>query len=151
MGQVAKKTFFQPNEHPVEDKNGVRRTSIPYPWDEVSYHIIKYISCEGRYNIVYGYHFRLFHEVRHGMDLPAPQKLSIPYFLLQSLIESNIKLKAGGPDQLAHHGLIKLLVEDALHTFRIPIAWEIFRNMTKEDDIKALTYDLIRIGSMKNN
>jgi len=33
-------------------------------------------------------------------------------------------------------------VEYALHTFTIPIAWDIFRNMTKEDDIKALTYDL---------
>lgn len=93
LGQVAKKTFFQPNEHPVEDKNGIRRTSIPYLRDEVSYRIIKYISCEGRYNIVYGYHFRLLHELRYGMDLPAPQKLSIPHFLLQSLIEFSIKLK----------------------------------------------------------
>jgi len=33
-------------------------------------------------------------------------------------------------------------VEDAQHTYTIPIAWEIFRNMTKEDDIKTLTYDL---------
>ena len=75
------------------------------------------------------------------MDTPTPQKLSIPYFLLQSLIDSSIKLKAGGTDQLAHHGLMKQLVEEALHTLTIPIAWEIFRNMTREDDIKALTYD----------
>jgi len=141
LGQVVKKTFFQPNEHPVEDKNGIRRTSIPYPWDEVNYQITKYISCEGRYSIVYGYHFKLLHELRYGMDTPTPQKLSIPYFLLQSLIDSSIKLKARGPDQLAHHGLIKLLVEEVLHNFTIPIAREIFRNMTREDDIKALTYD----------
>ena len=76
------------------------------------------------------------------MDLPAPQKFSVPYFLLQSLIESSIKFKVGVLDQLAHRGPIKLLVEYALHTFTIPIAWDIFRNMTKEDDIKALTYDL---------
>lgn len=31
LGQVAKKTFFQPEEHHVEDKNGVRRTSFPPP------------------------------------------------------------------------------------------------------------------------
>ena len=54
IGQVSKKNFFQNNETPVEDKNGIRRASIPYPWDEVSYQIIKCISCEGRYNIVYG-------------------------------------------------------------------------------------------------
>lgn len=104
IGQAAKKNFFQKNEHHVEDKNGIRRTSIPYPWDEVSYPILKYISCEGRYSIAYGYHFRILHELRYGMDTPTPQKLNIPYFLLQSLIDSNIMFKAGSPDQLAHHG-----------------------------------------------
>jgi len=33
-------------------------------------------------------------------------------------------------------------VEEALHTFTIPIAWEVFKNMIGEDDIKSLTYDL---------
>jgi len=32
-------------------------------------------------------------------------------------------------------------VEEYLHTFTTPIAWEIFRNIIEEDDIKALTYD----------
>ena len=72
IGQAAKKNFLQNHETPVEDKNGIRRASIPYPWDEVSYQIIKYISCEGRYSIVYGYHFRILHELRYGMDTPAP-------------------------------------------------------------------------------
>ena len=76
------------------------------------------------------------------MDTPAPQKLSIPYFLLQSLINSSTKVQVGNSEQLAFHGLIKILVEEALHTFTIPIAWEIFRNMKAEDDIKSLTYDI---------
>lgn len=37
IGQAAKKKFFQNNETPVEDKNGTRRASLPYPQDEVSY------------------------------------------------------------------------------------------------------------------
>ena len=41
IGQATKKKFFQDIETPVEDKNGIRRASIPYPWDEVSYQIIK--------------------------------------------------------------------------------------------------------------
>lgn len=60
------------------------------------------------------------------MDLPLTRKLSIPYFLPQSLIECGTNLNAGVPDQLAHYGLIKQMVEDALHTYTIPIAWEIF-------------------------
>jgi len=68
LGQVANKTFFLPKEHPVEDKNGVRRTSLPPLWSEVSFQIMKYITCEGTFSIVYGYHFRLFCELRHGID-----------------------------------------------------------------------------------
>jgi len=81
------------------------------------------------------------------MDTPAPQKLSIPFFLLQSLIGSSTKVQVGNLEKLDHHGLIKILVEEALHTFTLPIAWEVFRNMTAEDDIKALTYDVSPIGS----
>ena len=82
------------------------------------------------------------HDLRYGMDTLAHQKLSIPYFLPQSLINSTTKVQGGNSGQLAHHGLIKLLVEEALHTFTLPIAWEVFRNMTVKDDIKSLTYDV---------
>jgi len=76
------------------------------------------------------------------MEFPPARKLSIPYFLLQSLIECGTKLNAGVPDQLAHHGLIKLLVENALHTYTIPIAWEIFRNMSRDDNIRTLAQNI---------
>jgi hypothetical protein len=56
---------------------------------------MKYITCEGRFSIVYSYHFQLLSEFRHRMDLPPKQKLNIPYFLLQSLIEYGTKLKKG--------------------------------------------------------
>lgn len=103
---------------------------------------MKYITCEGRFSIIYGYHFGLLHELRYGMDLPPARKLSIPYFLLQSLIECGTKLNEGIPDQLAHHGLIKLLVEDSLHTYTVPISWKIFRNMSRDDDIRTLVENI---------
>lgn len=99
---------------------------------------MKYITCEGRFSIIYGYHFRLLCELMHGIDLPPAKKQSIPYFLLQSLIECGTKLNEAILDQLAHHGLIKLLVEDSLHTYTIPISWETFRNMSREDNIRTL-------------
>ena len=131
LSRQAKKEFFPPEEEFSEDKNGVRRTSLSPPWNEVSLQIMKYITCEGRYSIVYGYHFRLLTELRHRSELPVEKKLSIPYFLLQSLIECATKLKDGIPDQVAHHGLIKLLVEDALHSYKVPLSWESFRNLTR--------------------
>lgn len=90
---------------------------------------------------MYGYHFRLLTELRHQIDLPVENKLSIPYFLLQSLIECATKLKEGIPDQVAHHGLIKLLVEDALYSYKVPLSWEAFKNLTRDGDIRMLTED----------
>ena len=108
---------------------------------------MKYITCEGRFSIVYGYNFRLLTELRHHMDLPSEKKLSIPYFLLQSMAEYSTKLREGTQDQLSHHGLIKLLVEDALHTFIVPLSWEIFWNMSKDDDIRVLAKELTSSNS----
>jgi len=61
---LEKKNLFLEGEEPMEEKNGNIRESIPYPWNEFNYHLIKYISCVGRYNVVYGYHFRLLQELR---------------------------------------------------------------------------------------
>jgi len=43
---------------------------------------------------------------------------------------------------LAHHGLIRILIEDALQNLRIPIKWLVFRDLPAEDDIKTLIYDV---------
>ena len=43
---------------------------------------------------------------------------------------------------MAHHGLIRILIQDSLQNLRIPITWSIFRDLPAEDDIKTLTYDV---------
>lgn len=43
---------------------------------------------------------------------------------------------------MAHHGLIRILIEDSLQNLRIPTTWLVFRDLSTEDDIKALTYDV---------
>ena len=70
---TTKKSFFIANENVVEDKNVVRRVILPYPWDEVAYHIMKYISYEGRLSMVYAYDFRLLHELRFKIELSLAQ------------------------------------------------------------------------------
>jgi len=73
--------------------------------------------------VVYGYHFRILEELIFGAEKPPHQRLSIPYFLLQALIDSSIKVKEGNSQQLAHHGLIRVLIEDALKNLKTPITW----------------------------
>lgn len=65
-----KNNFFRSIKRPLEYKNGVRREILPYPWDEVTFNILRYISCEGRLSVVYVYHFSLFHELRYEANLP---------------------------------------------------------------------------------
>ena len=38
-------------------------------------------------------------------------------------------------------------MEDALHTYTVPLSWEIFRNMSKDDDIRILAEELTSSSS----
>ena len=136
----AKKRFFLEGEEPIEDKNLVIRGPIPYPWNEFIYHLIKYISCEGIYSVVYGYHFILLQELRFGENIPPHNKLSIPYSFLQSMIGLRIKVQEGKHQKLAQHVLIKLILEDVLQNLRFLIAWTTFIDMQAEGEIKAIEY-----------
>jgi len=51
-------------------------------------------------------------------------------------------VQEGNSQQLSHHGLIKILIEDSLQNLRIPIQCSVFRDMQAEEDIKALTSDV---------
>jgi len=116
----------------MEDKNGVRRESLSYPSIEVAFNILRYISCEGRLNVVYGYHFMLFHELIYQSNLPLNHILNVPYFLLQSIKDMSQKNREGKHQHLTHHGLIKLIVEDSLNHIRIHVPWSKFKDMDRE-------------------
>ena len=94
---------------------------------------MKYMSCEGRLSVVYGYHFRLLHELRFKEDLPLDQSLNIPYFLMHSIRDMIHRIKEGKHQHLAHHGLIKIIVEDALNKLKSPIPWSNFIDVDRED------------------
>jgi hypothetical protein len=125
----AKKALFLPNENLDEEKNDIKRESLPQPWLEVAYHIIKCITCEGNMCVVYSYHLRLLHQLRHLPNQEAHQNLSICYFLLQSLMEMSLKVQKEKNYFLAHHGLIKLIISYSLRQLKHKILWEDFINM----------------------
>jgi hypothetical protein len=44
-------------EESIEDRGqGIKYICLPAPWDEVAMHIMRYITCEGRHNMVIAYH-----------------------------------------------------------------------------------------------
>lgn len=53
-----------------------------------------------------------------------------------------LKVQEGKHQQLmAHHGLIKLILEDALSQLRVPILWSTFKDMDMEAIIEAIEYE----------
>lgn len=109
-----KKNFFLPEERPIKAKNRVRRNILPYPWDEASLYILKYISCEGRLSVLYTYDFRLLYELIFQTGLPISSRITIPHFVFQSIVGMIQRMREGKPQYIAHHGIIKIIVMDAL-------------------------------------
>lgn len=57
LNNRAKISFFRSCKEYEENKNGIKRESLPYEWGEVAYHIMKYLTYEGRFRIVYASYF----------------------------------------------------------------------------------------------
>ena len=79
-----------------------------HPCDEMVYIIQKFVTCEGRYSIVYLYHIKLL------LHLKGKCIISLQYFLLQSLTQMSktIQKQKGNEDKsLYNFELIKVLIE----------------------------------------
>lgn len=97
-----------------ETKNRVKRDSFLAPWDEVAFHLIKYITYEIRYTMSYAYHFKSLNQLRNQPHQKPKENLSVSYFFLQSLGEMSEKFQARNIETVALPGIVKLLVCDVL-------------------------------------
>ena len=90
--------------------HGIARISLPPPSDTVALGIPKFLTCEGRYTILFHYHFRLLYHLRHR------HLMNIPYFLYGMLrqMASHVQKSKRYVASVSHHGLIKLLVLHSL-------------------------------------
>ena len=61
-------------ESSVKWKKGVPRSWLIHPWDEVAYIIQKFLTCEGRFSIIYLYHIKLMQHLNGDCEI------NIPYF-----------------------------------------------------------------------
>jgi hypothetical protein len=105
IGDV-QQSFFLAGERIVLKGRGVQLSSLPPPWPEVSRFIKHYLTCEGRYQVVYQHDFLLLSHLRHN------RRVNIPYFLLGCLKNmAHYCRRAKDPTQsLTHHRLVQLLI-----------------------------------------
>lgn len=91
---------------------GIPKNFLKENYSKMLMVIQKYFTCEGRFHMVYQYHFRL---LLHFID---KQSLDIPFYLFKSLGNMDVRVQAK-PDvsstSIFHHGLIKLLVIEELN------------------------------------
>jgi hypothetical protein len=105
IGDV-QQSFFLAGERIVLKGRGVQLSSLPSPWPEVARFIKHYLTCEGRYQVVYQHDFLLLSHLRHH------RRVNIPYFLLGCLKNmAHYCRRAKDPTQsLTHHRLVQLLI-----------------------------------------
>ena len=103
--------LFVRGEEMLQQKgHGISINSLPPPCDTVTLGIQKFLTCEGRYTILYHYHFKLLALLRHG------HLINIPYFLYGMLkqMDSHVRRAKHPTSSVSHHGLIKVLVLHSL-------------------------------------
>jgi hypothetical protein len=105
IGDV-QQSFFLAGERIVLKGRGVQLSSLPPPWPEVARFIKHYLTCEGRYQVVYQHDFLLLSHLRHN------RRVNIPYFLLGCLKNmAHYCRREKDPNQsLTHHRLVQLLI-----------------------------------------
>jgi hypothetical protein len=103
---TVQQNFFLPEERIVLKGRGVQLNSLPPPWPEVARFIKHYLTCEGRYQVVYQHDFLLLSHLRHN------RRINIPYYLLGCLKNmAHYCRKAKDPTlSLTHHRLVQLLI-----------------------------------------
>jgi hypothetical protein len=102
----AQQNFFLPEEQIIFKGRGIQLSSLPPPWPGVAKFIKHYLTCEGRYQVVYQHELLLLSHLRHN------RHVNIPYYLLGCLRNMvPYCRKAKEPTlSLTHHRLCQLLI-----------------------------------------
>jgi hypothetical protein len=113
----AQKDFLVNNEQIRTKGRGADVNSLPEPWGKVAEFVKRYITCEGRYQVVYFSDFILLSHLRH-------QKfINIPYYLLHSLnnMAHFVKKSKNPKNCLSNHRLIGLLIRNGMDISNNPL------------------------------
>jgi hypothetical protein len=106
IGDV-QQSFFLAGERIVLKGRGVQLSSLPPPWPGVARFIKHYLTCEGRYQVVYQHDFLLLSHLRHN------KQVNIPYYLLGCLknMAHYCRTTKDPTLSLTHHRLVQLLIQ----------------------------------------
>eukprot|EP01018_Ginkgo_biloba_P025387 Gb_18450 [translate_table: standard] len=97
VGQLTK--FLKDDEAFCWLQSRIARESLPKPWDKVAVQIMKYLTLEGKFRKIFGYHIAILNSIRNE------ERINIPLFLLKE--QSHEKDKRGTSVGSARSGFPK--------------------------------------------
>jgi hypothetical protein len=109
--EVEFRSYLKPEHKCLIWKKDIPMSFLEEKWQHLLKSILVYITCEGRYNRVMIYHFKLMNH------FTGRSPLNLPYYLHKSLTKMAHQVKAKPSKvagRLSHHGLIKLLICELL-------------------------------------
>ena len=104
--------FLLPDKQNPDWRKGFPHSWIRQEWHTALIFIHRYMTCEGRFSLIYIYHIIFL------MHLNGDYPLNIPYFLLKILTKMSKRvqpLSTNAKRSLFHQVLIKTLVMSALN------------------------------------
>jgi hypothetical protein len=107
--------FVEPGEELDKKGKGLNPSALSEPWRELEGVIQRYITCDGRYDVVRPCHLKLLATLKQRLVI------NLPFFLNAMLHEVAARTqKAKDPVTIiSHHGLVKLIVNRALSQTQI--------------------------------
>jgi hypothetical protein len=105
------RSYLKPEHKCLIWKKDIPISFLEEKWQHLLKAILVYITCEGRYNRVMIYHFKLMNH------FTGRSPLNLPYYLHRSLTKMAHQVKAKPnkvEGRLSHHGLIKILICELL-------------------------------------
>jgi hypothetical protein len=121
LNDAFSKDFLKIDYQTDNFSKGVPRSHLVEYFDKMLKIIQRYFTCEGRFNMLYQYHIRIF------LHFTGKDEMNIPFYLLRSMgkMFDRVQAKFKVVDtSVFHSGLIRMLVMEELKKRNIP--WEQF-------------------------
>jgi hypothetical protein len=115
MLKEAVECFVEPREELNKNGKGLNPTALSEPWREMEGVIQRYITCDGREDVVWQSHLKLLAALKQRLVINFP-------FFLNAMLHEVVARTHNAKDPvtiISHHGLVRLIVNRALSQTQI--------------------------------
>jgi hypothetical protein len=124
------RSYLQPLHKDLTWKKDIPMSYLETKWKSLLKEIFFYITCEGRYNRVMFYHFKLLNH------FTGRSPINLPFYLHKALTKMARQVKAKPTkvaSRLSHQGLITLIVKESLKKRQVDWNYFLFWNEFQTD------------------